>query len=279
VFTLSKAATHDDDVQSNRVSLFTSTALVAILLLLAVLDPASASAISRGDTQLQAVASFTTYFNCCPPRVRNIRRAAQLLDGRLVGPGRRFSMNAVLGRRTRARGFVPAPMISGGRLVDSVGGGISQIATTLFNAAFFAGLRLVAHTPHSFYISRYPMGREATISWGGPELVIDNDWSAPMRMRLSASSTGITVKLYSAALGRRVQSWSGRPYAFRRPTTRVLKNDGLPLGRRRVVQDAGSAGFTIEYGRRVFRGRQKIRDERWRVRYEAQDRIIEVGAR
>jgi vancomycin resistance protein YoaR len=67
-------------------------------------------------------------------------------------------MNAALGRRTRARGFVPAPMISGGILVNSVGGGISQVATTLYNAAFFAGLRLIAHTPHSFYVNACRIG-------------------------------------------------------------------------------------------------------------------------
>jgi hypothetical protein len=108
-------------------------------------------------------------------------------------------------------------MISGGQLVDSVGGGISQIATTLYNAAFFAGLRLVAHTPHSFYISRYPMGREATISWGGPELVFDNNWPAPLRMQLTVRADKVAVRFYSRSLGRRVESWTGRPYAF--PTT------------------------------------------------------------
>jgi vancomycin resistance protein YoaR len=80
----------------------------------------------------------------------------------LLQAGQRFSMNAALGRRARARGFVAAPMISGGIHVRSVGGGISQVATTLYDAAFFAGLRLIAHTPHSFYIPRYPIGREAT---------------------------------------------------------------------------------------------------------------------
>src|SRR5262249_18604136 len=110
------------------------------------------------------VGSFTTPFPCCQPRVTNIRRAAQLLDGTVLPPNGRFSLNGALGRRTIAKGFVPAPSISGGELVDSVGGGISQVSTTLYNAAFFSGLKLVAHTPHSFYISRYPPGREATIS-------------------------------------------------------------------------------------------------------------------
>jgi vancomycin resistance protein YoaR len=264
----------------NHIAVVAGAGVAAILLLLLVLvSPASASAATRAGAEIQPVASFTTRFTCCPPRVHNIRRAAQLLDGRLIPPGARFSMNTALGRRTRARGFVPAPMISGGRLVDSVGGGISQVATTLFNAAFFAGLRLVAHTPHSFYITRYPMGREATISWGGPELVFDNDWSAALRMRLLVSSTAISVKFYSATLGRRIRSWSGRPYAYQQPTTRVLHNPGLPLGARRVVQESGPPGFTIEYGRRVFRDGRRISDERWRVRYQPEDRIIEVGTR
>src|SRR4029450_10125187 len=106
--------------------------------------------------------------------------------------------------------FVPAPMISGGQLVDSVGGGISQIATTLYNAAFFAGFRLVAHTAPPFPISRYPMGREATISWGGPELVFDNNWPAPLRMQLTVRADKVAVRFYSRSLGRRVESWTGR---------------------------------------------------------------------
>src|SRR4029079_12613614 len=146
-----------------------------------------------------------------------IRRAARLLDRRVIYPGQVFSMDATLGRRTRARGVVPAPMVSGGVLVNSVGGGISQVATTLYNAAFFAGLRLIAHTPHSFYISRYPMGREATISWGGPELVFANNWPPPLRMHLAVSARSITVRLNSTRLGRSIESWTGHPYAFQQP--------------------------------------------------------------
>src|SRR4029079_15192212 len=139
-----------------------------------------------------------------------IRRAARLLDRRVIYPGQVFSMDATLGRRTRARGVVPAPMVSGGVLVNSVGGGISQVATTLYNAAFFAGLRLIAHTPHSFYISRYPMGRAATISWGGPELTFQNDWPSPIVMRYRATAASISVTFYSERLGRHVSTRTGR---------------------------------------------------------------------
>ena len=170
-------------------------------------------------------------------------------------------------------------MISGGRLVDSVGGGISQVATALYNAAFFAGLTLVDHSPHSFYISRYPMGREATISWGGPELVFRNDWSAPVRMRLTTTADSITVSLYSHRDGRKVEAWTGRPYAYVQPTTRLVPNPRLPRGTRRVVQPAGGPGFTVTYGRRVRRGSAVVSVDGFRVRYEPVDGIVEIGVR
>jgi vancomycin resistance protein YoaR len=263
----------------HRTDVMTAPAKLGILLLVAAAFAPNASAAHSVAVTPDVVSAFTTPFDCCPPRVTNIRRAAQLLDGTVIKPHRRFSMNVALGQRTRARGFVSAPMISAGRLVDSVGGGISQVATTLYNAAFFAGLRLVAHTPHSFYISRYPMGREATISWGGPELVFENNWPVPLRMRFFARATAITVRFDSKRLGRRIESWSGRPYGFRQPTIRVIHNPGLPLGTRRVVQSAGPPGFTIEYGRRVYRREFVLSDERWRVVYQPEDEIIEIGTR
>ena len=225
----------------------------------------------------QLVASFRTAYDPGQPRVTNIRRAAELLDGMVLDPGARFSMNAALGERTLDRGFVAAPMISGGRLLDSVGGGISQVATALYNAAFFAGLELVEHTPHSFYIDRYPAGREATISWGGPELVFRNDWPAPLRMRLRATASSLTVLFYSARLGRRVETETLAPYGHVQPRTITVANGTLEAGAHVVVQEAGAAGFTVEYTRRVYRFGELIRDERFRTRYEPKNAIVEVA--
>ena len=225
------------------------------------------------------VGAFTTRYAPGEPRVINIRRAAHLLDRATIPAGGTFSLNQALGQRTRAKGFVPAPMISAGRLVDSVGGGISQVATTLYNAAFFAGLELVAHTPHSFYIDRYPMGREATISWGGPELVFRNRWRAPVRIRMTTTPTSITVRLYSQQLKRRVEAWTGRPYAFRSPGTVRVLNPALDPGEWRLLQEAGGPGFTIRYGRRVYQGNRLRERSTFVVRYEPKHRIIEVGSR
>ena len=112
------------------------------------------------------ISSFTTYFPCCQTRVKNIQRGGAAVDGTYVLPGEQFSLNDVLGdTTTAASGYVEAGIIRNGRAAEARGGGLSQLSTTLFNAAFFSGMQLDAWTPHSYYISRYPEGREATISY------------------------------------------------------------------------------------------------------------------
>lgn len=225
----------------------------------------------------ELVSEFTTYYSCCQPRVTNIKRAAELLDETVLLPRTGFSLNEALGRRTEENGFVSAPQIFRGRLEDAVGGGISQIATTLYNAAFFAGLKLVAHQAHQFYISRYPMGREATVSWGGPELIFRNDWPAALLMKLIATDGSITVRFYSRKLGRRVVTETGEPSSYVAPRTITVRNAALPAGTVSTVQSAGESGFTVQYTREVFRGGTRIKDERYTVRYDAQNAIVEVG--
>ncbi len=190
------------------------------------------------------VSEFTTPYACCQPRVTNIKRASQILDGTIIPVDGRFSLNVALGERTVQRGFVPAPQINAGQLEDAVGGGVSQMATTIFNASFFAGLNLLQHTPHEFWITRYPPGREATVSWGGPELVVENDWPAAILMKVSASDNGVTVRMYSSKLGRRV-------------ATTTDPSDPT----------AGTA-FGVVYTRKVWRGSDLRRDERWTWNYK-----------
>ena len=106
----------------------------------------------------------------------NIRVVAEKVNGAIVQPGATFGLNEFTGTRGTDEGYVPAAIIQEGALSTAVGGGISQFATTLYNAAYFAGMGDVTHTPHSFYISRYPAGREATVFDGEIELAFSNDY-------------------------------------------------------------------------------------------------------
>jgi vancomycin resistance protein YoaR len=225
----------------------------------------------------ELVSEFTTQHPCCAPRVTNIHLAADILDGTILEPGEKFSLNESLGKRTSERGFLEAPQIQAGRLQDAIGGGVSQIATTLFNAAFFAGLRLDAHQAHQFYISRYPMGREATVSWGGPELIFTNTWPAGLLMRFLYTDTSITVQFYSTKLDRRIVTKTEEPYGFVQPVTFISRNRALAPGETHVLQEAGPAGFTVAYTRKVFKGSDLIRNERYVVRYDPEHAYIQVG--
>ena len=155
------------------------------------------------------LATFTTRFACCQARVTNIQTMARAVDNNVVPAGQQFSLNRVVGRRTRAKGYLPAPFIADGEIVPSVGGGVSQFSTTMYNAAYFGGLKLNSHQPHSFYIDRYPPGREATLDYPSIDLTWTNDTDAPVVVRSASTNTSITVSLYGDNGGRRVRSESG----------------------------------------------------------------------
>ncbi|MCU1378752.1 MAG: hypothetical protein JWN29_1735 [Acidimicrobiales bacterium] len=146
---------------------------------------------------VEPIGSFTTRHPAGQPRVTNIHRIADLIDGTIIGPGGRFSVNDKVGERTTAKGFVSDHSIADGVFVETVGGGISQFATTLFNAAFFGGLDVPTYQAHSIYISRYPYGREATLSWTKPDLVISNTTPYGVLIDTSYTSTTLTVTLWS----------------------------------------------------------------------------------
>ncbi len=150
---------------------------------------------SLGITEL--VSEFTTYFTAGQQRVKNIALIAEMTQGVIIERGERFSVNDYIGKRTSEKGFVPAGMILNGVFVQSVGGGISQYATTLFNAAFFAGLDFIEYQSHTIYLSRYPYGREATVSYPIPDLVLENNTPHAVMLWPSTTANSITVKIYS----------------------------------------------------------------------------------
>lgn len=145
----------------------------------------------------EVVGQFTTRFVPGQQRVINISRIAELTRGAVIEPGETFSVNGYVGPRTVEDGFVPAGMIYEGVFVDSVGGGISQYATTLFNAAFFAGLDFGVYQSHSIYLDRYPYGREATVSHPAPDLQIINNTPHGVLIWPTVTQDSITVQLYS----------------------------------------------------------------------------------
>lgn len=145
----------------------------------------------------EQVSTFTTKHPSGQPRVKNIHLIADLIKGQIIKPGGSFSVNKFVGPRTTAKGFVVDAVIDKGMFEESVGGGISQFATTLFNAGFFAGMEFPKYQSHSLYISRYPYGREATLSFPNPDLQIRNPSPYSVLIWPTYTGSSITVSLYS----------------------------------------------------------------------------------
>ncbi len=145
----------------------------------------------------EQVSTFATKHVCCQPRVKNIQRMADLVRGQVIPPGQSFSINEFVGERTTEKGFVVDKVIAEGRFAEDVGGGVSQFATSLFNAAWFAGLEFGEYQSHSLIIGRYPKGREATLGFPHPDLVIKNPSPHGVMIWPTYTNTEIRVSMYS----------------------------------------------------------------------------------
>ena len=162
---------------------------------------------SAPPLEIHLVSRFTTYHDCCQPRVHNIQTMAREVDGLVVQPGEVFDLNARIGPRTEAKGYVPAPILLDGESYCcdhplNIGGGTSQFGTTIYAAIFFAGYDEIDHKPHSRYIARYPLGIEATLGYPDPNVVFRNDSDFPVTLRTRYTSTSITVELWGNNHGR-----------------------------------------------------------------------------
>jgi vancomycin resistance protein YoaR len=222
----------------------------------------------------QQVSTFTTYYQCCPPRVTNIHRIADILDGTVVKPGAVFSVNEIVGERTPEKGFVLAPGITEGQIIDQLGGGISQFGTTIFNAVFFGGYRFVEFQHHSYYFTRYPAGRDATISWTSPDFAFKNDSKYGVYIDTSYTDTSVTVTFYGHK-DFEVDAVTTGPYDFTDPSTQCKVNKSLPKGTVNVTQ-SGSQGFDILVKRVFTYSDGATRTENFFTHYKPEPMIVEA---
>ena len=199
----------------------------------------------------ERISTFTTtYDSSNKPRVNNIHTLGDALDGKLVAPGATFSFNGAVGERTAAKGYQEANAIVNGKLVPQLGGGICQVGTTLFNTAFFAGVPIPDRENHSFYISHYPKGRDATVSWGGPDLKWKNDTKNWILVSVSYTDDSITISFYGTDPGYDVAYTTG-PFTNETPyPTEKIKDPTLKAGLK-IVEESGCDRQEVRRGRTV----------------------------
>jgi vancomycin resistance protein YoaR len=219
----------------------------------------------------EQVSTYTTDMGVSSAnRIWNVQLLGRYLDGTILKPGQWFSYNKVMGPRTEERGFREGQMIFGGVLIPSIGGGVCQTGTTIFNAAFEAGLPIKERHNHSFYISHYPVGRDATVSWGGPDLVFKNDLDHAILIKAHGSSETFTVTFYGTKQKRKVVSSTSTPTNYTQPKLQYAIDPSAPRGSLRTAS-GGGRGFDINVHRKVYEDGKLIREDDFFTRYTPQN--------
>lgn len=145
------------------------------------------------------VGHYVTYFNSGnKERSNNIYLAAKAINNFVVFPGETFSFNKAVGKRTKAKGYQIAPIIVRGELSEDIGGGICQVSSTLFNAVDRSGLKVLERFSHSKRVPYVPPGRDATVSWYGPDFTFKNQYNQPILIRTKVSSGIVIVLVFSS---------------------------------------------------------------------------------
>ncbi|MBN2247318.1 MAG: VanW family protein [Coriobacteriia bacterium] len=226
---------------------------------------------------VERISTFTTEYSASnKPRVNNIHTLADALDNTLVAPGETFSFNGTVGERTAAKGYEEAPAIVNGKLVPQLGGGICQVNTTLFNAVFFSGLPVVERRNHSQYISHYPKGRDATVSWGGPDFKFQNDTPDWILIATGYTNSSVTISIYGTDPGYEVSYDTGPWTNLVDPPIREVQDPTLPVGTR-VIDERGVSGRTIVVTRVVTKGGAEVRRDSFKSVYRPTEEVVRVG--
>jgi vancomycin resistance protein YoaR len=231
----------------------------------AVVQPKLTTAEAEKIKPKEVVSTFTTNFPYNPPRTNNITIAARTLNGTYVGPGEQFSLNRTLGQRTAAKGYASAPVIENGRLKKDYGGGVSQVSTTTFNAAFFSGVRIDQYLPHSFYISRYPEGREATISWPDVDQKWTNDTGYGILIQAFVSNGSVTVTFHGTKV------WDIE--AVKGPRRNVVQPRTIVDDKPGCVTQTPSTGFDVTVTRIFKKAGKVIRSSTFSTHYIPEDKV------
>lgn len=226
---------------------------------------------------VERLSTFTTdYASSNKPRVNNIHTLADALDGTLIPPAGTFSFNGTIGQRTAEKGYQEANAIVNGKLVPQLGGGICQIGTTIFNTVFFSGLPVVERKNHSQYISHYPTGRDATVSWGGPDFKFQNDTPNWVLVATGYTNSTVTISLYGTKPGYEVTYDTGPWTDVKDPVVREVPDPALPAGSR-VIEERGVSGRTIVVVRHVMKNGTEIRTDTFKSVYKPAEEVVRVG--
>jgi vancomycin resistance protein YoaR len=262
-----------------RAALVSSAELRSAKLIVERAEADRTTAEARAMKITGLVASYQTFYGGEANRIHNVQLVSHLVDGHVIAPGETFSFNGTTGERSADKGFLEAPVIINGELKTGLGGGVCQVSTTVFNAAYEAGLPIVARTNHALYISHYPQGRDATVNYPDTDLKFTNDTGHWLLLRTWVGSSSLTVALYGTPVHRRVVSETSPLVSTGPPPTKKIVDPKLLAGEK-VVEETGEPPRTTSVRRKVYDANGKlIYDATFYSSYRGEPTVLRVGTK
>ena len=251
---------------------------ISIALPVTVSKPKISNLPSVSSLKLIAT-GYTSFYGSSRARVANVSIAAGKLDGYVVPVGEQFSFNDAVGEISSETGFVEGLVISAGRTVAGVGGGVCQASTTTFNALYKAGLPVIERNQHSYKVSYYNdvAGRDAAVYYGSLDLRMHNDTPGPLIVRASTKGSTMTVQVYGVPDGRKVNLSAPRTLSRTPAPPAVTEfNATLPAGVRTQV-DWAVEGSLVTAARTVTRAGGASQTDVLTTRYRPWRAVYQVG--
>ncbi len=225
------------------------------------------------------VGRYTTFYGGDANRIHNVQLVARLIDRHMIAPHSTFSFNKTTGERNAAQGFLEAPVIINGELETGLGGGVCQVSTTVFNAAFDAGLPITSRTNHALYIDHYPLGRDATVNYPDTDLTFQNDSDHWILLRTIVGSSSLTVRLFGTPLHRRVETQTSPLKKTGPAPVKRVSDPDLYVGEK-IVEEYGQPSRSVSVRRLVYDAKGKLLfDTTWYSSYLAEPKVVRVGAK
>ena len=249
------AATQDDGAGDRRVAL-------------SVIDQTPTVTTPAADWGInQIIGEYSTPYYPDAARTQNLVAGTEAINGTVVMPGGQFSLTEALGQIDEEHGFASAGVVTNGQHTDAMGGGLSQVATTVFNAGFEAGMDDVEHTPHNYWFTRYPAGREATLWTGNLDVKFGNSTPTAVLVQAWAVDGEVHVRLWGTPYYR-VSIDNGTPHNYR--AYRTQRQSGANC----VPYEGGAQGFDITVTRsRTKPDGQKLPDDVLTTSYDSDNPI------
>jgi vancomycin resistance protein YoaR len=262
-----------------RAALVTAPELRQAKLIVERADPDRSTAEAKAMNISGLVASYQTFYGGEPNRIHNVQLVSHLVDKHVIAPGETFSFNGATGARTADKGFREAPVIINGELQTGLGGGVCQVSTTVFNAAYEAGLPIVSRTNHALYISHYPQGRDATVNYPDLDLKFRNDTGRWLLLRTWVGSSSLTVALYGTPVHRRVLSETMPLVVRGRPPTKKVPDPTLFVGEKEV-EETGEPPRSTSVRRKVYDADgELLYDTVFYSSYRGEPTLLRVGTK